>query len=215
MTITRQKIGYGVLTLALAASICVFPAASAHAASYHPVDPHAGVEYETIHTPVDKNMSDFVKELPMLTEAEKQQLIDESVATQPICDRISALEEEIDVITNKILEEAESLFQERGDIFDEHEALWAKLWNNMNDEQNKLEDYTAIIKGSTALTDSEKEILLKAQAHLDVIDAGIDGYYEKAAEATKYLTVKRDAAIAELQKIYAKSGHIWDKVYGE
>ena len=215
MTIAKNKFLTGVLALALVAAIGLFPAVSAHAASLNSVDPYAGVEYETIQTPVDESMADFVKGLTMLTEAEKQQLIDESVAAQPIIDRRAALEEQIDAITNKILAEGEALFNERGQIFDEHEALWEKLWNNMNDEQNKLDDYSAIIKASTALTDSEKEVLLKAQARLDVLEAGIDGYYEKAAEATSELTAQRDQAVAELQELYAKSAHIWDKVYGE
>lgn len=215
MTIAKNKFLTGVLALALVAAIGLFPAVSAHAASLNSVDPYAGVEYETIQTPADESMVDFVKGLTMLTEAEKQQLIDESVAAQPIIDRRAALEEQIDAITNKILAEGEALFNERGQIFDEHEALWEKLWSNMNDEQNKLDDYSAIIKASTALTDSEKEVLLRAQARLDVLEAGIDGYYKKAAEATSELTAQRDQAVAELQELYAKSAHIWAKVYGE
>ena len=215
MTNRKNKIRYGVLTLALAVAICTFTAVSASAASGSNVDLCAGVEYQTVQTPVDESMADFVQTLTMLTEAEKQQLIDESIAAQPIIDRISELENQIDRITNQILLDAEDLFDERGDIFDAYEDLWEKLWGNLNDAQLEMDDYSAIIRASDVLTDSEKETLLKAQARLDVLEAGIDVYYAKAAEDTKVLSARRDRAIAELQELYAKSAHIWDKVYAE
>ena len=89
------------------------------------------------------------------------------------------------------------------------------IWRNRICNQNQLNDYSAIIKASNALTEIEKEVLLRAQARLDVLEAGIDSYYEKAAEATSELTAQRDQAIAELQELYAKSANICDKVYGE
>ena len=93
--------------------------------------------------------------------------------------------------------------------------LWTKLWDNATDEQKKLDDYSAIIKASAALTDAEKDTLLRSQVRLDALNADIDGYYEKAAEATAELTAQRDQAIAELQELYTKSAHIWAMVYGE
>lgn len=215
MTIAKNKFLTGALALALVAVIGVFPTVSAHAAPLNAVDPYAGVTYETIQTPADTDMAEYVKGLTMLTESEKQQLVEESIAAQPIIDRRAALDEQIDNITNDILAGAEKLFAERGQIMDKDQDLWAKLWDNVNDEQKKLDDYSAIIKASTVLTEAEKDILLRSQARLDVLNADIDGYYEKAAEATAELTVQRDQAIAELQELYAKSAHIWAKVYGE
>lgn len=215
MTIAKNKFLTGALALALVAAIGVFPAVSAHAALLNPVDPYAGVEYETIQTPVNTDMAEYVKGLTMLTESEKQQLVEESIAAQPVIDRRAALDEQIDNITNDILAGAEKLFAERGQIMDKDQDLWTKLWNNASDEQKQLDDYSAIIKASAALTDAEKNVLLRSQARLDVLNAGIDGYYEKAAEATAELTARRDQAIAELQELYAKSAHIWAKVYGE
>lgn len=216
MTITKKKLRSGTLALALVAAISVFPTASAHAASLtSSVDPCAGIEYETIQSPADVSMADYVKGLTMLTESEKQQLIDESVAAQPIYDRISALDSQIDTITNQILKEGNALFEEREQISGQYKELWEKLWYNMNDTQEALDDYTAIIKASTALTDSEKAVLTEVQAHLEVIEANIDSYYAKAAEATSELAAQRDQAIAELDALYAKSAHVWAKVYGE
>lgn len=212
---TKNKIRSGVLALTLAVALCAFTAVPAFAASGSNVDPHAGVEYQTIQTPVDESMPDFVQTLTMLTEAEKQQLIDESVAAQPIIDRIAELENQILVITDQVLLDAENLFKERGDIFDAHEALWEKLWSNLNDAQLEMDDDSAIIRASDVLTASEKETLLKAQARLDVLEAGIDVYYAKADEDTKDLTAQRDQAIEQLQELYAKTAHIWDKVYAE
>lgn len=215
MTIAKNKFLTGVLALALVAAIGVFPAVPAHAASLNPIDPYAGVEYETIQTPVDTDMTEYVKGLTMLTESEKQQLIEENAAAQPIIDRRAALDEQIDNITNDILAGAEKLFAERGQIMDKDQDLWTKLWDNANDEQKKLDDYSAIIKASTVLTDEEKDVLLRSQARLDILNADIGEFYEKAAEATAELAAQRDRAIAELQELYAKSAHIWAKVYGE
>lgn len=215
MTIAKNKFLTGVLALALVAAVGLFPAISAHAASLNSVDPYAGVEYETIQTPADESMADFVKGLTMLTEAEKQQLVEESIAAQPIIDRRADLDEQIDSITNDILLGAEKLFAERGQIMTKDQDLWTKLWNNATNEQKKLDDYSSIIRGSAVLTDTEKDTLLRSQVRLDALNADIDGYYEKAAEATAELTAQRDQAIAELQELYAKSAHIWAKVYGE
>lgn len=215
MTIVKNKLLTGILALALVAAIGAFPAVSAHAASLSSVDPYAGVEYETIQTPVDADMTEYVKGLTMLTESEKQQLVEESAAAQPIIDRRAALDEQIDNIANDILAGAEKLFAERGQIMDKDQDLWTKLWDNTNDEQKKLDDYSAIIKASTVLTDAEKDILLRSQARLDILNADIGEFYEKAAEATAELAAQRDQAIAELQELYAKSAHIWAKVYGE
>lgn len=215
MTIVKNKLLTGILALALVAAIGAFPAVSAHAASLSSVDPYAGVEYETIQTPVDADMTEYVKGLTMLTESEKQQLVEESAAAQPIIDRRAALDEQIDNIANDILAGAEKLFAERGQIMDKDQDLWTKLWDNTNDEQKKLDDYSAIIKASTVLTDAEKDILLRSQARLDILNADIGEFYEKAAEATAELAAQRDQAIAALQELYAKSAHIWAKVYGE
>ena len=215
MTIAKNKFLTGALALALVAAIGVFPTVSAHAATLNTVDPYAGVEYKTIQTPVDTDMAEYVKGLTMLTESEKQQLVEESITAQPIIDRRADLDEQIDSITNDILSGAEKLFVERGQIMTKDQDLWTKLWNNATNEQKKLDDYSSIIRGSAVLTDTEKDTLLRSQVRLDALNADIDGYYEKAAEATAELTAQRDQAIAELQELYAKSAHIWAKVYGE
>lgn len=215
MTNTKKKMGYGLLVLALAAIVGMSFVVPASAAVGDRLTPEAGVEYETILLPVDEGMLEFVEKQENLTEAEKQLLVDESAAAQPIIDRISQLEYRIDTITNQILLGAEDLFEERGDIFDTYEDLWEKLWSDLNAVQLKLDDYSAIIEASDVLTDSEKETLLKAQARLDELEAGIDTYYAQAAEATKELTAQRDQAFAELEALYAKTNHIWDQIYGQ
>lgn len=211
----KNKIRQGALALSLIAAIGVFPGAAAHAAASNTMDPYVGVEGETIQTPVDSSMAEYVRDLAMLTESEKQQLVDESIAAQPYYDRISGLNEQIDHITNDILKDAEELFEQRGQIMTTDQKLWTKLWNGMDAEQKSLDDYTAIIEASTVLTEGEKTALLRSQVKLDALNADIDSYYEKAAAATRELTAQRDLAISELQELYAKSAHIWEKVYSE
>lgn len=215
MTNTNKNIKRGAMALALAAAVSVFPSVSALAAGTNTVDPMADRQYVTVASPVETTMADYVKGLTMLTASEKQQLVYESVAAQPYYDRISGLNAQIDDITNDVLKGAESLFTERGRLFDAHKALWDKLWDNMNETQKGLSDHIAIINASTVLNNGEKAVLVKAQTRINTLEAGIDAYYAKAAEATKELSAQRDQAIAELQDLYAKSSHIWAKVYGE
>lgn len=215
MRITKRRICRGVLMFALCSSFCFFPAKSTSAASSNKLDPYAGIEYETIQQPTDIDFFDYVKDLTMLTKSEQQQLIDEQIAAQPIYDRIAKLDTQIENITNQIVKKGNHLFEERSQIFDKYEELWGKLWDNLNDKQKKLNDYNEIINASTVLSKKEKVALIKAQTRLDVIESGIDRYYEKASKATSNLSKQREKAVNELVELYSKTSHIWAKVYGK
>lgn len=214
MTITKNKTRFAALALALLAAAGIIFSATTYASAFTSADPYAEAEYETVQAPVETDMADFVKDLTMLTESEKRQLIDENIAAQPYYDRLNVLEDRIFTVTNDILAGAEHLFDERGRIYSKHDALWEKLWSNLNERQKELDDYSAIIKASDVLTDKEKDVLLDAQARLDELEAEIDVFYAKAEKAAEKLTAARDRTIDELQALYAASAHIWAKIYG-
>ena len=183
------------------------------------VDPVNSVtEYETYEVDeavFEETMEDFVKTLDMLTEKEKQMLIQEDKEAQPYYKEISRLSIEIEEKTNKILEKAESYFDQRGEILlGKNSKIWDKMWDSLSEEQKETDDYEEIIKASKVLSKSEKDLLLKEQKQLDKIDEKIDSYYAKAEKETKKLREELEKNQKELEKIQTKTEKIWEKVYG-
>ena len=215
MTHAKTKIATGALLLALTALICSIPMATHADTPSTPVDTIAGTEMVTVQTPLDETMAEYVEALTMLTEVEKQQLLEEAAAAVPYYTRLNELNDQIDLVCNTILHGADDLFAEREKLYDAHKSLWDKLWSSLNDEQKKTDDYIAIIKSSDVLTNSEKEILVKAQERINVLNDGIDGWYEKAEESARNLTDERQTLLNELQELRTKYVLIWAKVYGE
>ena len=171
--------------------------------------------YEVDEAMFEETMEDFVKGLDMLSEKEKQMLIQEDKEAQPYYKEISRLSIAIEEKTNKIVEKAEPYFEERGDILlGKNSKIWDKLWDSLSDEQLETEDYHKIIKASKVLSKSEKDILLKEQKQLDKLNEKIDSYYEKAEKETKKLREELEKNQKELEKIQTKTEKIWEKVYG-
>ncbi len=174
------------------------------------------VTYEVDESSLDETMEDYVKGLDMLTSKEKEQLIKEDKALQPYYQENARLSIAIEEKTNEILEGAEKYFDERGDIqLGKNSKLWDKLWDNLSAQQEELEDYKEIIKASKALSQSEKEMLLKEQERLDELEKEIDKYYDRAEEATKELTREWEENQKKIREIKKESEHIWKKVYKE
>ena len=163
---------------------------------------------------MNQSMEDFVKDLDMLTQEEKQRLIDEDKALAPYYKELERLAVEIEKKTNTILKEAQQYYDERAELFDANSELWDKLWDNMNDQQKALNDYIEIIKKSEVLTEKEKEILIKDQTRIEELEAEIDKYYQKAEDATQDLRKEEEKTMQKLQEIMAQNADIWEKVYG-
>lgn len=171
--------------------------------------------YEVDEAMFEETMEDFVKGLDMLTEKEKQMLIQEDKDAQPYYKEISRLSIAIEEETNKIVEKAEPYFEERGDILlGKNSKIWDKMWDSLSDEQLETEDYHKIIKASKVLSESEKDILLKEQKQLDKLNEKIDSYYAKAEKETRKLREELEMNQKQLSQIKAKTEKIWEKVYG-
>lgn len=174
------------------------------------------VTYEVEESYLNETMEEFVNSLDMLTDKEKEMLIEEDRALQPYIEKGQRISIEMEENTNTILKGAEVYFEERGDILlGKNSKLWDKMWDNMTEEQNKMTDYHEIIQGSKVLTQNEKKILLKEQKRLDELESKIDQYYEEAEVANSQLNKEYEENLKKIQEIKSKTKHIWDKVYKE
>lgn len=174
------------------------------------------VTYEVEESYLNETMEEFVNSLDMLTDKEKEMLIEEDRALQPYIEKGQRISIEMEENTNTILKGAEVYFEERGDILlGKNSKLWDKMWDNMTEEQNKMTDYHEIIQGSKVLTQNEKKILLKEQKRLDELESKIDQYYEEAEITNSQLNKEYEENLKKIQEIKSKTKHIWDKVYKE
>lgn len=179
-----------------------------------PINPQG----EVIETPLPEDandtMEDFVSKQPELTEDERQLLIDEEAASQPIYDELQRLDLEIEAITRRVLAGAQDAFDERAALMDTHPELWDKVEKMANEDQMGITDYAEYIRASHNLTESEKETLLGLQARIDELNAIIDSYYQKAEDESADLHRQVEEQLARLHEIQSKTSPIWEKVYG-
>ncbi len=179
-----------------------------------PINPMAeDVNYPVNEKELNQSMEDFVKGLDMLTDDEKQKLIEEDKALAPYYKELERLDIAIEKKTNTILKEAQEYYDERAVLLEAHSQLWDKLWDNMNATQKKMDNYIEIIKASEVLTQEEKEVLVKEQTRIEELEAEIDRYYQKAEEATQDLRKEKEENTEKLQEIMAQNAYIWEKVY--
>lgn len=172
------------------------------------------VTYEVEESYLNETMKEFVKGLDMLTDEEKELLIEEDRILQPYIQKGQEISIKMEEKTNKILEGAEEYFEERGNILlGENSELWDKMWDNMTEEQNTMSDYSQIIQASKVLTKNEKSILLKEQKRLDELEREIGKFYEKAEIANSQLNKEYEENLKKIEKIKSKTKHIWNKVY--
>ena len=76
----------------------------------------------------------------MLTDDEKQKLIEEDKALAPYYKELERLDIAIEKKTNTILKEAQEYYDERAELLEAHSQLWDKLWDNMNATQKKMDN---------------------------------------------------------------------------
>ncbi|MGN0307123.1 MAG: hypothetical protein ACI4DN_02785 [Lachnospiraceae bacterium] len=170
--------------------------------------------YEIDAMMLNEDMEAYLEALDILTEEEKQLLLEENKRLIPYYEEIARLTTEIEDKTNEVVKGAEAYFDERGQIFDSHPRLWQKMWDGMTKEQEELTDSLEIIKTSAVLSKEEKDILIKEQTRLNELEAEIAKYYDKAADETKDLEAELEQNRNTLQSIMAETQHIWDKIYG-
>ena len=129
-----------------------------------------------------KALESFLKNDGKLTQAEKQSLTENYKKLLTTLENIDKTYEQIDKVTNK-------------------------LTNNW-----EIEDNIEFIKSSKALTDKEKETLIKTQKEIDALVVEYDKLYNKVEKATKELNAKLDSLYEDSEKLMNKMQPLADKL---
>ena len=129
-----------------------------------------------------KALENFLKNDGKLTQAEKQSLTENYLKLLTTLENIDKTYEQIDKVTNK-------------------------LTNNW-----EIEDNIEFIKSSKALTDKEKETLIKTQKEIDALVVEYDKLYNKVEKATKELNAKLDSLYEDSEKLMNKMQPLADKL---
>ena len=75
-----------------------------------------------------------------------------------------------------------------------------------------IEDNVEFIKSSKALTDEEKETLIKAEEELKTLKEEHNNQYKKVEEATKELTAKLDSLYKNVENLIDKMQPLANKL---
>lgn len=157
-------------------------------------------------------IQDYLNEIKILSNDEKQKLIDADNESKPYYDKINDIENEIEKISNKILNGSDHIYDKYDEILKSHEDLWEKLYNNITDEQTKIDNDKDFIKTSKVLTEEEKNILINDQIKLDEIYKKLDQRNNEVNKATESLNKQLDELYSKIDEINQKNNSIWEKI---
>ena len=119
--------------------------------------------------------------------------------------------EEIERITNKITDKW-AIADKIDEVANKHQAIWDKVYENATDEDLAIEDNIEFIKSSKALTDKEKETLIKAEKEIDELNKEYEKLYDKVEKATKDLNSKLDSLYKDIEKLMDEVQPLADKL---
>lgn len=158
-----------------------------------------------------KALENFLKNDGKLTQAEKQSLTEDYKKLLTTLENIDKTYEQIDKVTNKLTNNWE--IEDKFDVLsNKHVKLWNKIYDNATDEELEIEDNIEFIKSSKALTDKEKETLIKTQKEIDALVVEYDKLYNKVEKATKELNAKLDSLYEDSEKLMNKMQPLADKL---
>lgn len=158
-----------------------------------------------------KALENFLKNDGKLTQAEKQSLTENYKKLLTTLENIDKTYEQIDKVTNKLTNNWE--IEDKFDVLsNKHVKLWNKIYDNATDEELEIEDNIEFIKSSKALTDKEKETLIKTQKEIDALVVEYDKLYNKVEKATKELNAKLDSLYEDSEKLMNKMQPLADKL---
>ena len=158
-----------------------------------------------------KALSKFLKKDTKLTNAEKKSLT-------KAYEKILKAREDIDTTYNKMNSIAKKItsnwaIEDKLDkLANKHQSLWDKLYEKATDKDLEIEDNIEFIKSSKALTDKEKETLIKAEKELDELNKEYEKLYDKVEKATKKLNSKLDSLYKEIEKLMDEAQPLADKL---
>ena len=159
----------------------------------------------------DIGMKSYITGLTMLTEQEKAQLLE---TEQKLKEDFKTLDRIYQTLDDRLDQALQGLDLEKmyDDVMRKNESLWKKLEDNLTSEQEEVADERAFIKASKALTEAEKDTLLKEVEEREKLDKIFE---EKEAEVLRENSVLVEQAEKIEEKIQAedvKNQSIWDKV---
>ena len=159
----------------------------------------------------DVGMESYITGLTMLTEQEKAQLLE---TEQKLKEDFKTLDRIYQTLEDRLDQALQGLDLEKmyDDVMGKNESLWKKLEDNLTSEQEEVADERAFIKASKALTEAEKDTLLKEVEEREKLDKIFE---EKEAEVLRENSVLVEQAEKIEEKIQAedaKNQSIWDKV---
>ena len=158
-----------------------------------------------------KALENFLKNDGKLTQAEKQSLTENYKKLLTTLENIDKTYEQIDKVTNKLTNNWE--IEDKFDVLsNKNVKLWNKIYDNATDEDLEIEDNIEFIKSSKALTDKEKETLIKTQKEIDALVVEYDKLYNKVEKATKELNAKLDSLYEDSEKLMNKMQPLADKL---
>jgi len=158
-----------------------------------------------------KALSEFLKKDTKLTKAEKKSLT-------KAYEKILKAREDIDTTYNKMNSIAKKItsnwaIDDKLDkLVNKHQSLWDKVYEKATDKDLEIENNIEFIKSSKALTDEEKETLIKAEKELDELNKEYEKLYDKVEKATKKLNSKLDSLYKEIEKLTDEAQPLADKL---
>ena len=158
-----------------------------------------------------KALSEFLKKDTKLTKAEKKSLT-------KAYEKILKAREDIDTTYNKMNSIAKKItsnwaIDDKLDkLVTKHQSLWDKIYKKATDKELAIDDNIEFIKSSKALTDKEKETLIKAEKEIDELNKEYEKLYDKVEKATKDLNSKLDSLYKDIEKLMDEVQPLADKL---
>ena len=202
-----KKISTLVLAGVLVAS-SVMPVFGANAAEL--TKANSKMEVAVNESNIDKDMlmsmETYIKSLTFLSEKEKQQLLQTEKQLEPKLKALEKLDEKINQAFKAI-----KLYEKYEALETKNEAIWEKLYKQVGKNEFGM-DETALIKSSKALTNQEKNTLLKELEALKKLDKVADAKEKEVLAKEKTLVAQAKKLEQEIEAMNAKNQAIWDKV---
>ena len=206
-----KKISTLVLAGVLVAS-SVMPVFGANAAEL--TKANSKMEVAVNESNIDKDMlmsmETYIKSLTFLSEKEKQQLLQTEKQLEPKLKALDEINEKLDEKINQAFK-AIKLYEKYEALETKNEAIWEKLYKQVGKNEFGM-DETALIKGSKALTNQEKNTLLKELEDLKKLDKVADAKEKEVLAKEKTLVAQAKKLEQEIEAMNAKNQAIWDKV---
>ncbi len=158
-----------------------------------------------------KTLSDFLKKDTKLTKTEKKSLTKTYEKFLKARNDIEATYNKMDSITKKITNNW-AIEDKLDKLANKHQSLWDKLYEKADDKELEVENNIEFIKSSKALTDKEKETLIKAEKELDELNKEYENLYDKVEKATKDLNSKLDSLYKDIEKFMDEVQPLADKL---